>query len=292
MKINQLHALLFLSFFISFQVSAQQINLKAEDAIRFKEKQVIVVTTGDSIVDAILKEAIELKWRFSDSIQYMDLSSSNNYVKIHPNEFIRLQLNLFQAEIVHLIDNGHYKTEISRRTYGEMLKLFIFEDDPKIKFGVGLQSNTEFSEEIIFELIQRACGVIEGVEEMGSWNKLCMSKRTNSQEMIQSKTLLIPLDYVKNLSDSTQFKSDLPCNVQFVPSSFIQEKIKESNDQYMYMVAIEEVVNYHMHFICTTKSSDVLAIAARLVQGPGDFKDESKHMYFDLKTFRKLIDKL
>lgn len=56
MKINQLHALLFLSFFISFQVSAQQINLKAEDAIRFKEKQVIVVTTGDSIVDAILKE--------------------------------------------------------------------------------------------------------------------------------------------------------------------------------------------------------------------------------------------
>ena len=155
MKINQLHALIFLSFFISFQVSAQ-FNLKTEDAIRYKEKQVIVVTTGDSIVDAIVKEAIEKKWRFSDSIQYMNLSASNSYVNTHPNEFIRLQLNLIQAEIVHSMDYGYYKTEISRRTYGEMLKLFIFEDDPKIKFGVGLQSNTDFSEEIIFELIQRA----------------------------------------------------------------------------------------------------------------------------------------
>lgn len=291
MKINPLHALLCFTFFISFQVSAQY-NLKADAAIRFKEKQVIVISTGDSIVDAILIEAIEKKWRFSNSIQYMNLVSSNQYVKLHPNEFIRLQLNLIQAEIVHSIDNGIYKTEISRRTYGEMLKLFIFEDDPNIKFGVGLQSNSDFSEEIIFELIQRTCGVIEGVEEMGSWNKLCMTKRDNSQEMIHSKTLLIPLEYVKDLSDSTQFKSDVPCNVQFVPSSFIQEKIKESNDQYLYMIAIEEVVNYHMHFICTTKSSDVLSIAARFVQGPGDFKDETKHMYIDLKTFRKLIDKL
>lgn len=63
MKINQLHALIFLSFFISFQVSAQ-FNLKAEDAIRYKEKQVIVVTTGDSIIDAILKEAIGKKMAF------------------------------------------------------------------------------------------------------------------------------------------------------------------------------------------------------------------------------------
>jgi hypothetical protein len=63
MKINQFHALIFLSFFISFQVSAQ-FNLKTEDAIRYKEKQVIVVTTGDSIVDAILKEAIEKKMAF------------------------------------------------------------------------------------------------------------------------------------------------------------------------------------------------------------------------------------
>lgn len=291
MKINLLHAL-FLSFVISFHVASQQVNLKSEEAIRFKDKHVIVVSTGDSIVDAILAEAIENKWRFSDSIQSMNLSASNDYVKKHPNKFIRLQLNLIEGQIVHTLDNGVYETELSRATYGEMLKLFIFEDDASRKFGVGLQSNTAFSEEIIYELIQRACGVIEGVEEMGSWNKLCMKKRTNSQEMVQSKTLLVPIDYVKNLADSTEFKSDLPFKIKFVSTSFIQEKIKESSDQYMYMIAIEEVVNYHMHFICTTNNSDVLAIAARLAQGPGEFKDETKRMYIDLKTFNKLVNKL
>lgn len=173
-----------------------------------------------------------------------------------------------------------------------MLKLYIFEDEVFRKFSVGLQSNTEFSEEIIYELIQRSCGVIEAVEEMGTWNKLCLNKRTNSQEMIHKKTLLVPLDFVKDLADTIKFKSSAPFKMQFVSTSFIQEKIIDSDDRYMYIIAVEEVVNYHMHFICTTENSDVLSVAARLTQGPGEFKDETKKMYIDLKTFKKLINNL
>lgn len=292
MKTNQLNLLLFLSLCISFHVSSQQINLRSEEAKSYKEKNVIVISTGDSIADVILTKAVKDKWRFSDSVQCMELSASEEYVKKYPKSFVRLQLNLVQGDLVRTMTNGNYTTELSRKTYGKMLKLYIFEDEVFRKFSVGLQSNTEFSEEIIYELIQRSCGVIEAVEEMGTWNKLCLNKRENSQEMIHKKTLLVPLDFVKDLADTTKFKSCAPFKMQFVSTSFIQEKIIDSDDRYMYIIAVEEVVNYHMHFICTTENSDVLSVAARLTQGPGEFKDETKKMYIDLKTFKKLINNL
>lgn len=292
MKTNKLNLLLFLSLCISFHVSSQQINLRSEEAKSYKEKNVIVISTGDSIADVILTKAVKDKWRFSDSVQCMELNASEEYVKKYPKTFVRLQLNLVQGDLVRTMTNGNYTTELSRKTYGKMLKLYIFEDEVFRKFSVGLQSNTEFSEEIIYELIQRSCGVIEAVEEMGTWNKLCLNKRTNSQEMIHKKTLLVPLDFVKDLADTIKFKSSAPFKMQFVSTSFIQEKIIDSDDRYMYIIAVEEVVNYHMHFICTTENSDVLSVAARLTQGPGEFKDETKKMYIDLKTFKKLINNL
>lgn len=292
MKTKKLNLLLFLSLCISFHVSSQQINLRSEEAKSYKEKNVIVISTGDSIADVILTKAVKDKWRFSDSVQCMELNASEEYVKKYPKTFVRLQLNIVQGDLVRTMTNGNYTTELSRKTYGKMLKLYIFEDEVFRKFSVGLQSNTEFSEEIIYELIQRSCGVIEAVEEMGTWNKLCLNKRTNSQEMIHKKTLLVPLDFVKDLADTTKFKSSAPFKMQFVSTSFIQEKIIDSDDRYMYIIAVEEVVNYHMHFICTTENSDVLSVAARLTQGPGEFKDETKKMYIDLKTFKKLINNL
>lgn len=292
MKTKKLNLLLFLSLCISFHVSSQQINLRSEEAKSYKEKNVIVISTGDSIADVILTKAVKDKWRFSDSVQCMELNASEEYVKKYPKTFVRLQLNIVQGDLVRTMTNGNYTTELSRKTYGKMLKLYIFEDEVFRKFSVGLQSNTEFSEEIIYELIQRSCGVIEAVEEMGTWNKLCLNKRTNSQEMIHKKTLLVPLDFVKDLADTIKFKSSAPFKMQFVSTSFIQEKIIDSDDRYMYIIAVEEVVNYHMHFICTTENSDVLSVAARLTQGPGEFKDETKKMYIDLKTFKKLINNL
>jgi len=292
MKNHLLHHLLFLSFFVSYQAFSQQINLRTEEAKSYKEKNVIVISTGDSIADAILTKAVKDKWRFSDSVQCMELNASEEYVKKYPKTFVRLQLNLVQGDLVRTMTNGNYTTELSRKTYGKMLKLYIFEDEIYRKFSVGLQSNTEFSEEIIYEVIQRSCGVIEAVEEMGSWNKLCLNKRNNSQEMIHKKTLLVPIDFVKDLADTTKFISSAPFKIQFVSTSFIQEKIIDSDDRYMYVIAIEEVVNYHMHFICTTENSDVLSVAARLTQGPGEIKDESKKMYIDLKTFKKLVNNL
>ncbi len=287
------NALLFLSFFISFEVYSQHSNLKSVEATRYKEKHVIVIETGDSIVDAILLNAVKDKWRFSDSIQSMSLSSSDDYVLDHPDKFIRIQLNLIIGQIVHTHSlGGGHRIELSRTTYGEMLRLLIFEDNPKRKFGVGLQSNTEFSEDIIIELIQRSCGIIEGVEEVGTWTNFCLKKRKNSPEMYQGKTLLVPIEFLKNQSDSTKFKSISPFNIQFVSSSFIKEKVKESSNQYMYIIAIEEIVNYHMHFLCTTNNSHILAVAVKAVQGGGGIKDENKGMYISFKTFKKLMKRI
>lgn len=292
MKAKLFNSLLCLVIFTSYQVSAQQVNLKSEEAIRFKGKHVIIITTGDTIVDSILINTVENKWRFSDSIQYMDLESSNIYVKENPNEFLRLRLSFVTGQLVTTVGNGIHKTEMGRTTYGDMIKLLLFEDDSKRKFGIAFPSNSGFSKEIMTEVIQRACGVIDGVEKMGSWNKLCFKNRDNAGEKVAKTTLLVPMEYLKDAGDSTKLKAAYPYKIQFATTSQIQQAIDESNESYSYIIAVEEVVNYHMHFICTANNSEVLSIAARLTQGPGDFKNETKHMYIDFKTFKKLVKNL
>ena len=284
--------LLIVSFSVlTLNISAQQINLKTEQARNFQEKKLIVVTTGDAIVDTYLKEAIELKWSFNDDIQYMSLEESKDLVEEQPDEFVRLKLQLLKGVMVYTSGEGVHRTEFSRHTYGDVMKLVLFEDAPK-GFEVALPSNSEFSRGIAIELVQRACHVVSEIEKVGSWNKFYFSTKSSGLSKLSERTLLVPIEYIANEEDTVEMIKNYPYSIEFIPSNDIHMKVEESNADYAYLLVAEELVNVHVHYICLAENSEVLGHHHKVVQTLNTIQAGVKHLYIDKKVFKKLLSKL
>src|SRR5690554_15632 len=288
-----------ISFILSFtllsvSLFAQTINLKSKDATRLKGKELIVISTGDDLMDEYLKEAVELKWIFNKNVTYMDLRSSNALVKKSPNKYVRLQLQLTQATVVYTENHGIHTFETSRSVYGDMMKVILYEDNMERGkgFEISLPSNASFSRGVAIEAIQRTCSVMNKIEEVGSWNKFFISTKKGGLTKLKDKILLVPMEYLENESDSIVMKEKYPYDIHFVPISAIYEKIEESDDNYAYFLVAEELVNIHVHYVCAAIDSEVLGHYHKVVQLPSTIINGTRHLHIVPKVFIKLFKRL
>ncbi len=175
------------------------------------------------------------------------------------------------------------------------MKLILFEDDgkPGSGFEIALPSNSEFSRGIAIEAVQRACHIVKKIKGVGSWNKFYMQTKSDGLEKLANKTLLVPLEYIENLSDTVELKEMYSKTIQFVSMDEIHQKIEESHDNFAYLLVAEELVNLHVQYVCMANDSEVLGHYHKMVQSSKTMLSGGiKHMYIDKKIFKKLFSKL
>lgn len=288
-SIIQITLLFSFSFFI-FNLSAQT-NLKSDRAKQFTKKDLIVILTGNDTIDAFMKEAVQLKWEFSQNIQYMRMGDSKRLVENNPNHYLRMKLQLIQGIQVYEGIGGHEFMR-STYTYGDMTKIILFEDEDNAskRFEIALPSDYEFSRGVAIEGVQRTCHILNEIQKKGSWGKFFRSTKDSGLEKLKGLKLLVPLEYMKNQADTVKIKKKYEYPIYFVSTQEIHEIIESSKEGFAYLLVAEEHVNIHVHYVCTTSDSEVLAHYNKQVQSQVAITSgRNKHMYLDLIIFDKLF---
>ena len=269
-----------------------QINLKAEDVNRYREKQLIVVVPEDKEIGEMLKTAFDEKWSFNKDIIYTSFDDAKEMSKESPNTYLTAMLSMTIAKRVTTEYWGkNSPSNIASRssvTVGDMMDIHYFEDDESRYFRVPLQSYDSISSYLFMEGVQRSCQLMSDIELLGTWNKYYFNIKNISISELKDKVLLVPIENVKHIEDTAKLAKAYPYTVRFVPMSTVYEKIENSDPNFAYIVVLEMEVNMFFKFLCTTENSKIYAKDGTFVQQTDPVLNMERKKYITQSDMKNL----